>query len=839
MQAHEVALDDLARAAARSQISVGAGALVAGEMRSDVTTEARLTLAGAPEQLAAAVIASRRGLPVRIADVADIAPGAEPRIGDTVYDGRPGVFIQVMKLPWADTVETTAAVERALEQMRRDMPAGAELHAPLFRQASFIETSIGRVASTMAIGAVLVLIVLIALLRSVRLAAISLSAIPLSIVTAAAVLVARGASINGMVLGGLAIAVGEVVDDAIVDVENVWRRLRLNAQLPAPRPALDVVRDASREVRGSVTYATVIVCLVLVPVVVLGGVAGRIFSPLAETYMLAIVASLVVSLTVTPALCALLLPRISTADARPSRIALAMTARYRRVLRRVVEYPRIVVGATLTLALAAAIAVPLISGGFLPDFHEQAVVVHVSAAPGTSLDETMRLGQRFDALTRPQITQHVSLRGGRAELGEDPFPVNRLEIDAVIGSEDIEARVAAVNAQLARLPGVAFAVEGFLGERVHEILAGEAAPIVVEVIGPDLEPLRTIAAGLGDKIAHMPGVKGVSVEAQVDVAELRIRPDPIALATYGLSPADVAEQVRTWRLGRRVGEIFESGGRRIAVVVAGDAAMRSRSALADLPITAADGRMVPLSAVARLDDVAVPAAVSHVAGARRIAIGVAASRSQISDVSAQVQAAALAANLPAGYRAVVGGEAVERSHAARQLLIIGFLIIVGSLMLLGVAFGRASDAAIVLVNLPLGLIGGVAGALLLPDGLSVAGFVGFVTLFGIIARNGIMLVSHIRQLEHEAPDEPAIERVLRAAEERLLPIAMTAATAGLGLLPLAISLGSAGSELEAPMAVIVCGGLVTSTLLNMLVLPTIYVWIARRAARRNHRKETT
>ncbi|HEX7840081.1 MAG TPA: efflux RND transporter permease subunit, partial [Kofleriaceae bacterium] len=493
---------------------------------------------------------------------------------------------------------------------------------------------------------------------------------------------------------------------------------------------------------------------------------------------------------------------------------------------------RIVVGAALIGALAAAACVPLLGGSFLPDFHEQSVIVHVNAAPGTSLDETMRLGGRFDALVRPSIARHVALRGGRAELGEDPYPVNRLEIDAVIGTGELDARVDALRARLASIPGISFAIEGFLGERVHEILAGEAAPIVVEVIGPELVPLRGMAAALADRISRLPDVKGITVEAQLEVAELRVRPDPVALAPYGLAPADVAEQVRTWRLGHRVADILEPGGRRIGLVVSGGPAMRDRTALSELPITAADGRVVPLSAIARLDDVAVPAAVSHVAGARRIAIGVAASRSAVSQVSAAIQDLSLITSVPPGFRIAIGGEAVARSHAARQLLAIGLLIAVGIIVLLGIAFGRASDAAIVLVNFPLGLIGGVAGALLLPEGLSVAGFVGFVTLFGIIARTGIRLVSHIRHLEHEVPDEPPVMRVLRAAEERLLPIAMTAATAGLGLLPLAISLGSAGSELEAPMAVIVCGGLVTSTLLNMIVLPTIYVWIARRSARK-------
>jgi Cu/Ag efflux pump CusA len=635
-----------------------------------------------------------------------------------------------------------------------------------------------------------------------------------------------------MVLGGLAIAVGEVVDDAIVDVENVWRRLCDNARRVDPRPPLEVVRDASREIRGSVVYATAIVVLVLVPVLLLGGVAGRIFSPLAESYVLAIGASLLVALTVTPAMCAWLLPRAATVAARPSRLALAMAAGYHRVLRRVVDRPRLVLGSALALALAAATAVPLIGGGFLPEFHEQSVIVHVNAAPGTSLEETTRIARRFDALVRPAIASHVSARVGRAELGEDPFPVHRVEIDVVTGSDELASKVAALTAELAHVPGISFAIEGLLGERLHEILGGEAAPIVVEVIGPELEALRDAASVVSDRIARLDGVRRVSVEAQVDIAELRIRPDPIALAPHGLTPVDVAEQVQAWRRGHKVGDIVERDGRLVAIEVTGGAAMRDRAALSELLITASDGRAVPLAAIAQVDDVAVPAAVTHIGGARRIAIGVDAAPSEISTVSAAIDDLARALPLPAGYRVVVGGEAVARGHAVRQLVVVGLLVIVGIVVLLTVAFGRGSDALIVLLNFPLGLIGGVAGALVLPEGLSVVGFVGFVTLFGIIARNGIMLVAHTRQLETEAPDEAPVERVLRAAQERLLPIVMTAATAGLGLLPLALSLGSAGSELEAPMAIIVCGGLITSTMLNMIVLPTVYVGLARRRERR-------
>jgi len=831
LRERDVSLDAVARAVERSQAMLGAGAIVAGELRVDVTIEARLTLADVSERLAAAVVEVRDGWPIRIGDVADLVVGETTPVGDTLYDGRPAVYLQVMKLPWADTVATTREVERALDELRADLPEGMRLEPPVFRQASFVHTSVRSVGHAMSIGAVLVVVVLVALLRSARLAAISLAAIPLSIVAAATVLVVRGASINGMVLGGLAIAVGVVVDDAIVFVENVWRRLRDNARAATPRPPLEVVNAAASEIRGSVVYATAIICLVLVPVLLLGGIAGRIFAPLAETYILAIAASLMVAVTVTPAMCAWLLPPIATAEARPSRLALAMIARYRRVIRRVVDRPRPVVAAALVLIVAAAALVPMLGGGFLPDFHEESVILHVNAAPATSLDETLRLAGRVDALVRPGIASHTAARAGRAELGEDPFPTNRLEIDMVVGGEALEEKVDRLAARLRTLPGVTFAIEGFLGERIHEILGGETAPLVVEVVGSELEPLRRVAAELAERIRGVDGVEGVTVEAQVDVAEIRIRPDPVALAPYDLAAADIAEQTRTWRLGQPVGEILEADGRNVELVVVGPPELASRSALADLPITTDNGGAVALGTIAHLDDVAVPAAVSHVGGARRIAIGVDADPSRISGVASELERALRAVALPPGYRVAIGGEAAARGHAARRLAITGVLVLVGILVLLTAAFGRAADAVIVLVNFPLGLIGGVAGAMVLPEGLSVVGFVGFVTLFGIIARNGIMLVTHTRQLEREAPDEPPVERVLRAAEERLLPIVMTAATAGLGLLPLALSLGRAGSELEAPMAVIVCGGLISSTVLNMIVLPTVYVWLARRGAR--------
>ncbi|HYM96173.1 MAG TPA: efflux RND transporter permease subunit, partial [Candidatus Sulfotelmatobacter sp.] len=377
MRDRGVRLEDLAGAVRAAQAIQGAGFLDRGGARLDIVNETRLTLSDAPAELADAQIALRGRTPIRIGDVAEVVRADEPRFGAAIYDGRPAVYVQIMKLPWADTRRVTAQANRALEELKRELPAGAVVEPPVYSQADFINTSIWSVGRAMLIGSVLVIAILVGFLRRGRLAIISLVSIPLSLLAAMSVLVSVGASINGMTLGGLAIAVGEVVDDAIVDVENVWRRLRENARLRAPRPALDVIHDASVEVRGAVVYATLIVSIVLIPVLMLGGIAGRIFSPLAQAYVLAIMASLVVALTVTPAMCAWLLPRIATTEAHLPRFSVWVLGYYRRILRRVVEKPRMVFGVTALAAVPALVALPFLGGRFLPEFDESSAIAHV------------------------------------------------------------------------------------------------------------------------------------------------------------------------------------------------------------------------------------------------------------------------------------------------------------------------------------------------------------------------------------------------------------------------------------------------------------------------------
>ena len=823
MRERGVKLDELAAAVEASQAIEGAGFVDRGNARLDVVNETRLALEDAPEQLAASSLQSRT---TRIGDVAEVVRGDEPRVGAALYDGGPAVFVQVMKLPWVDTRRVTALVERALDELKRELPPGARIQPPVYRQADFIKTSVWSVGRAMLIGSLLVVVILIAFLRRGQLAVISLTAIPLSLLAALAVLVRSGASINGMTLGGLAIAVGEVVDDAIVDVENVWRRLRENAALEKPRPVLDVIHDASVEVRGVVVYASIIVAIVLVPVLLLGGVAGRIFSPLAQAYVLAIAASLLVALTVTPAMCSWLLPRLATGEAHLPRLSLRLLELYRVLLRGAVRRPRLVFGVAGAAALAALAALPLLGGRFLPEFNENAAIVHVNALPGTSLVETARLGARIDGQLRPVASVHTAAHAGRAELGEDTLPVNQMEMDVLLkpdaGNWDKAARDLA--RRIAKVPGITFAIEGFLTERIHEILSGQTAPVVVTITGPDLQRLRELATEATRIMESTPGLGTVRPEPQIDVPQLAIHPHRAALARFGVTEKQLVDSVVAWRQGRPVSQVLGRDGRVVDVVIAG-----TGLGLGDIPVQRTAGSSIPLTALADVDVVPAPAIVFHDGGVRRISVGADARGGGLSRAVARLeQRLAKELRLPGSYHLEVAGEAAARSEAGLRLALVGALVLGVVFVILVIAFRSARDAGIILLNFPLGLVGGVGAGLLNSEGLSVAGLVGFVTLFGIIARNGIMLVAHKRHLDATAPDSDPIERILQASEERLLPILMTAASAGLGLLPLALSIFGRGSELESPMAMIVCGGLLTATSLNMLVLPAVYVWLERR-----------
>lgn len=831
MIGHGVTLSDVRAALAAAQGLRPLGFASVGAVREPVRAETLWTL-GDLDAIRDTIVQRRDGVPVRVRDIASVELDVALAVGTALYDGEAGIFVQVDKLPWADTLAVTEEVEAALAELDAVRPVGAVRHEPTLRQADFVHTSIEAVARSMAIGAVLVVVILIAFLRSPRLAAISLTAIPLSVLAAVSILLAHGVTLNGMILGGLAIAVGEVVDDAIVDVENIWRRLRENAALESPRPVMDVVHDASVEVRGAVVYATIVVVTVLAPIMLLGGITGRIFSPLAEAYALAMIGSLAVAVTVTPAMCALLLPKIATKDATEGAVARWLRDAYDRILARVTRTPGRICFSAVAIGVVSVAGLPFLGGAFLPEFREGALIAQVLAWPGTSLEETTRLATRIDAVLRVDGPfPHTAGRIGRASLDEDRAPVHRMELDIVLppdaDPEEVEEQIAE---RIGRIPGLQFSVDGFLGERINELLSGQRAPIAVELRGGDLVQLQEAARRVAEALANIPGVDSVSAQALSDVPTTDLVMVAEELGVVGLNRAEVAEATAAMWQGLDVGEVRVPGGFAVPLVIAGSAAGSPREAIDDLPLLTTAGSAIPLSAAVQLRAGTEPAVIVHEAGERVVAVTVSAEAGALSDVAERIEnVMQREVRLPAGMRWELTGQAAERRTASLRLAGVTALVLLLVFVFLWTSFDSALDATVVLAGLPLGVAGGVLAALFLPEGLSMAALIGFVTLFGIISRNGIMLVQHKNDLIREHPEAPREEVIFRAARERLVPISMTAATAFCGLLPLALSLGSPGSELEAPMAVIVCGGLVTSTLLNLVAVPAFYLWRHRRS----------
>jgi len=828
--------DELSHVLAHAQAPSSSGHIHLGSQQGTLRTDARLSIDQLSE-IGRSALPTGSGPPVRVEDVARVRLGSAPAVGVARQDGRRAIYLQVDKLPWADTLGVTAEAERVLSALDAELPLGAHREAPVFRQADFVRTSLLSVGRAMLLGGVLVVLVLLSFLRSPRVAFISLTALPLSILAAVVVLLLRGVTIDGMVLGGLAIAVGEVVDDAIVDVENIWRRLQDNARLAVPRPRLEVIHDASVEVRGAVVYASLLVVAVLLPVLFVGGLTGRIFAPLAQAYALAVLCSLGVALTVTPALSALLLrvqPGAAEGEGARGDTALSRTAHrvYERVLSSVARRPGRVFAFSVGLGLLGLAAMPLIGGGFLPEFREGVLIAEVSAWPGTSLEETTRLTERLMTRLRGAGgVPHVSARVGRASLDEDAAPVHRAELDLVLPQDagEPEEVAAELMQRMAAVPGVRFNVDGFLGERINELLSGERAPIAVKLYGDDLQALRTTAASVRAELAGVPGVSAARCQNLVDVPTTDARLASADLSRLGAQRSDVAHVLSASRQGLPLASLVADRGFHVPLVLAHPAVSAGLTRLDDLPIWDAEGEAWPLSSVARLVPGEEPAQVDHEQGRRVMSVTAQVVPGALSSVASRIRALMSARRWTPGVTWKLAGQAAERSHATRRLLLLSALVLVAAFALLWMAFRSGRDALVVLGSLPLGLLGGVVAAVLLPDGLSMAALVGFVTLAGIISRNGIMLVAHKNQLLREAPSADVESVVLRAARERLRPILMTASTALLGLLPLALSMEAAGSELEAPMALIVCAGLVTSTALNLVALPAFYLWRARVA----------
>jgi CzcA family heavy metal efflux pump len=818
-------LQDVVAAAGQATDTIGTGYIETANQRIALRAEGQ---PHTPEELAKVVLAHRDGTSVTLGDVADVAIGAAPAIGGANVNGDRGVLMMVIGQYGARTMAVTRDVEKVLGEFKTLLAErGIELHPDLFRPANYIETSLKNISTHLLIGGVLVISVLFLFLFNIRSAFISMTAIPLSLMSAALVLVETGRSINIMVLGGLAIALGEVVDDAIIDTENIYRRLRENRRLPQPRPMREVVFDASMEVRGSVVYASFIVALVFVPLLTLSGVAGRMFQPLGIAYILAIMASLITALTVTPALCAWLLATDRLTTSEPPLIRLLKPG-YGRVLRVIGRKPSLAIAGVLALCGVGISILPYLGGGFLPDLREGHYIMHTSGVPGTSVAESLRSGGEIarQVLKIPGV-RSVSQWAGRAERGADTYGphYSEYEVDLVPLSGPEQQRVlGSIRAVLSRIPGLATEVNTFLTERVDETISGYTAPIVVNIYGNDLDLLDRKALELAAVMRSVPGATDVQLRAPPATPQLDVRVRLDDLARRGMSPHQVFEALEIAYDGASVGQAFD--GNRVlpvSVVLAPDLRTNPET-VAKLPLATAEGLIVPLAEVADVHQGTGRYIVLHEGGQRLQTLTSNVTGRDLNSFFKELkQRIHNDVQFPADVYLEFTGAAVAQAKSQEDLIVHSLIAGAAIMALLYVALRRVRNMLLVLVNLPFSLVGGVLAALYTGGWLSVGSLVGFVTLFGITLRNSIMLVSHFQHLVDKEGLTWNLETAIRGAQERLPSILITALVTALAMLPIAVDSDNPGREIMGPMAAIIIGGLVSSTVLNLLILPSIMV----------------
>jgi CzcA family heavy metal efflux pump len=823
LRRHGIGVAEVVEAARQATGVRGAGVIDGPNQRITVRAEGQATT---PAALAETVVREHAGSVLLLGDLGRVVEAPAPRFGEGGVDGRRGLVVVISAQLGANTKVVAQRAEGALDRLEPTMRAeGLELHRGIFRPSEFIDLALRNIVTSLLLGALLVAVVLLVFLADAGAAAISLTAIPLSLLAALLVLDRLGFGINTLTLGGLAIALGEVVDDAIIDVENIARRLRENRRSAAPRSAPAVVLDASLEVRSSVVYATFVVALVFVPVLTLTGVQGALFRPLGVAYILAILASLIVALTVTPALTLVVLGR-GEHGAHESPALSWLKRRYAWLLDRLVGRPRVVTGGAALVCAAAVATLPFFGATFLPEFREGHYLIHMSAVPGTSLDESFRLGAEVTrALRRDPRVRSVAQRIGRAELSEDTWGTHytEFEVDLVpLAGDAAETVQDDLRRMLAGFPGVNFAIRGFLAERIEETLTGSTAEMVVRLVGDDLDSLDFAARRVAETLASIPGAADVQYDPPPVAPEALVRLRPADLPAQGLRPDEVLAALETATRGTLVAQAFE-GSRATDVVVTLLPERRTRPEdLRTLLVTSAAGRQVELGQVADVARTTGRFVIAHV-GARRVQTVTANVRGRdVESVTRDLEARlAPAATLPAGVYAEIGGTGAAQRQARRELLRDGLLAGAGIVMLLWVAFGEASRLLLVLANLPFALVGGVLAVFATGGLLSLGSLVGFVTLFGIATRNAVMLISHYDHLVTLEGEAWGRDAAIRGALERLGPILMTALVTALGLLPLALGSGDPGREIEGPMAVVILGGLLTSTALSLFVLPVV------------------
>jgi len=779
-----------------------------------------------PADLAKVVIEERPGGPLVLQDVATVVRTHQPLIGDAVINDGPGLMLIVEKLPWGNTLEVTRGVEAALQDLRPGLP-GIQVDTTIFRPATFVENAIHNLSHSLVLGVLLMVFVLGLFLYDWRSALISAVTIPLSLVSAWFVLYLRGATINTMVLAGLIIALGAVVDDAIVDVENIIRRLRLHRASSEDRSiktTARVVFDASLEVRGAVVYASLIEALALLPIFFLEGLTGAFFRPLAMSYALAVLVSLVIALVWTPAM-GLLLLRNAPLERAGSPLVRWLQNGYGWLLARIIRTPRPAYATVGALMLGGILVVPVIGQSLLPDFKERDFLMHWLTAPGTSLQEEVRVSR----LANRELLQIPGVRNagshiGQAFIADEVVGVNFGENWISINpSADYDETVAKINEVVAGYPGLYRDRLTYLRERIKEVLTGASETIVVRVFGPDLETLRSKAHEIEGVLGEIEGVVDEHVDLDVDVPQAQIAVDLDAARRYGVSPGEIRRATATLLASEEVGDIFGGGKAYDVHVWTVPGERDSLDDLARLPIDTPKG-VVPLERLADIEIVPVPNVIQHESQSRSLDVG--ANIDDTRDLGSVVEEFTTKleqVDFPLGYHAEILGEYAERQAAQQRLLGFAAITVLGIFLILMVSLGNFRLAALAFVTMPMALVGGLVAAYWTGGVISLGSLVGFFTVLGIVARNGIMMISHYKHLEEFEGEAFGRDLVLRGSQERISPITMTALTTGLALVPLIISGNIPGQEIEYPMAIVILGGLVTSTLLNLFVVPSLYL----------------
>ena len=831
LRANGVTLDALTKAVTDSA-AVGAGGFIDGpNQRIAVRYKSPIV---EPEDLAKMPVVVRNGAPITVGDVAEVRIGFPSPIGDAVINDGPGLLLIVEKQPIGNTLEVTRNVEKALEALKPGLK-DVDLDPTIFRPAGFIEKSLENLTEAMWIGLSLVVVILVAFLFDWRTAVISLIAIPLSLVAATLILIWMGVTINTMVLAGLVIAMGEVVDDAIIDVENIVRRLRLNRTLEKPLPAMQVVYEASIEVRSAVVFASLIVILVFLPIFFLDGLAGSFFRPLALTYVLAIMASLFVALTITPALSLMLLPGAADKH-RESPLVRLIKRPYAAILPTISRRPSWAIVVLCAAFSFTGYAVLGLGEEFLPNFLENDFLMHWVEKPGTSLDAMRRLTVRASQDLRAiEGVRNFGSHIGRAEVADEVYGPNFTELWISVDPKyDHKSTMNRIQHVIDEYPGlVQKDVLTYLKERIKEVLTGAGATIVVRTFGPDLPTLRTKAAEISDVIKTVPGVTTLKVEPQILVPQLDVELKPEAAARLGLSAGDVRKAVTTLVKGLKVGELYQEQ-KVFDVMVWGVESVRADvSSIRNLLIETPLGYQVPLGDVAEVTVRPAPNEIKREGASRRIDVtcNVDSTR-DLGSVAREIEQKVLeSVKFDREYHPEFLGEYAAREQSRQRLLALSTVSLAGILLIIFLDFKTIRLTALVFLTLPFALIGGVIGSLLTGGVLSLGSLVGFVTVLGIAARNGIMLVSHYRHLEVEEGLPFGLNLVIQGSLERLAPIMMTALATGLALVPLVIAGDKPGHEIEHPMAVVILGGLVTSTVLNLFIMPSLYLAFGRSSER--------